>query len=320
MTGSLLAKDDDGGKGKGGNKGPKPKAAATITLPGQAVFPEGIAAKGKSIYTGSALDGTLFRAPRRGTTAEVLSPAGTDGRTSAIGMKFDKSGHLVVAGGATGTVWIVNPDTGATLGKLTRPATGPYSVGGRTFLNDLTITKSGDAYVTDSFGAVIWRIPAATLAAPPASGVLEPWLLLEGTPIVYQNGFNLNGIVSRKNKHLLVVQANTGKLYRITIATKEIVQVTVTGADITGGDGMILDDQKLYVVNQGVVDVFKVRDKLTSAKLRKTITDSSFDTPTTAAIHKGRLYVVNSQFGKQATGTAAPPFTISVLRPNRGKK
>lgn len=314
-TGSLLA---DGGKGK---KKKNPKATPTITVPGPAVFPEGVAAKGAWIYTGSAVDGTVYRAPRRGNLAVKIGEPGADGRTKAIGMKIDKTGHLLVAGGPTGTVFVLDRETGAPLGKFTRPAGGAYAPGGPTFLNDIAIAKNGDAYVTDSFAAVIYRIPASALAASPPSGTLEEWRLLANSPIVYGPGFNLNGIVAQKNKYLLVVQTNTGKLFRIKISTKEITEVAVRGTNLTGGDGMILDDERLYVVHAGVVDVLKVKRKLTSAKLKKTITDATFDSPTTAALHKGRLYVVNSQFGRPASGVyaAGPPFTISVVKPGKGK-
>lgn len=312
VTASVLA---DGGKKKA------PKAAKVITVPGDAVFPEGIAAKGKTIYTGSSRDGTVFAAnARAGATATVLAPAGVDGRTAALGMKIDKNDHLVVAGGATGKVFVLDRTTGATLGVFSNA--GVYAPGGPTFLNDIAIAKNGDAYVTDSFAAVIYRIPAASLAAPTMTGALESWLTLEGSPIVYGPGFNLNGIVARKNKYLVVVQSNTGKLFRISLASKTITEVTVRGTTLTGGDGLILDDQKLYVVHQGVVDVLKVRnDFRRAAKLRKTITDKTFDSPTTAALLKGRLFVVNSQFGRIGGAYNAPgaPFTISVVKPHSGK-
>ncbi len=310
------------GKDKERDKGSKKGGAATptIVLPGEGIFPEGIAAKGSNIYTGSAADGRIFRASRGGSTGELLSPAGDQGRTAAIGMKIDRSGHLVVAGGPTGTVFVLDRKTGSTLGKFARPAAGAYAAGTRTFLNDLTIAKNGDAYITDSFSAVIYRIPAASLAAPTMTGVLEEWLTLAGTPIVYQNGFNLNGIVAYKNRTLLTVQANTGKLFRIQIGSKTVTEVALNGADITGGDGLVLHDERLYVVNSGAVDVLKLKKKFRSARLKTTITDGTFDSPTTAALHKGRLYVVNSQFGKRAAGTAAPPFTISVVKPGKGRK
>jgi sugar lactone lactonase YvrE len=315
VTATVLA---DGGKGK--KKGPKPKAASLITVPGTAVFPEGIAARGKSVYTGSSGDGTIFRArAKAGETATVFA-APADGRTAALGMKFDKSGHLVVAGGATGKVFVLDANTGATVGVYSNA--GVYAPGGPTFLNDIAIAKNGDAYVTDSFAAVLYRIPAAALAAPTMTGSLEGWLPLSGSPIVYQAGFNLNGIVAKKNKYLVVVQTNTGKLFRISIANKAITEIAVKGTTLTGGDGMILDDERLYVVHQGVVDVLKVKSNFKkAAKLRKTITDPTFDSPTTAALAKGRLFVVNSQFGRPSTGVyaAGAPFTISVVKPGKGK-
>jgi Cu-Zn family superoxide dismutase len=308
VTGSLLA---DGGKGKKKT----PKAAKTITVPGNAVFPEGIAAKGEWIYTGSSADGTVYRAPRRGTLAVQLAAPGVDGRTAALGMKIDRKGHLLVAGGATGKVFVLDRATGATLGVFSN--TGVYGPGGPTFLNDITIAKNGDAFITDSFAAVIYRIPAAALAAPTMAGVLEGWLTLAGSPIVYQDGFNLNGIVANK-KYLLTVQTNTGKLFRIKIKSKQIGEITVRGTNLTGGDGLVLNDEQLYVVHTGVVDILKLKSSLRSAKLKKTITDPSFDSPTTAALHKGRLYIVNSQFGRPTTGpnVAGAPFTISVLKPD----
>lgn len=317
LTGSLLADGGDGGKGKKKGK----KSASVITLPGDNVFPEGIAARGNSIFSGSSRNGTIYVASRKaGSTATVFSAgSGADGRTAALGMKFTKSGLLVVAGGTTGAVFVLDQN-GATVGKYSNA--GVYSPGGPTFLNDVTITKSGDAYITDSRAAVIYKIPAADLAAPKLDGKLTAWLLLQGSPIVYQAGFNLNGIVSRKNKYLVTVQANTGKLYRIDIKSQRIREIRVRGASLLGGDGLILDDNRLYVVHQGVVDVLKVKNDFKSAaKLRKTITDRTFDSPTTAALHKGRLYVVNSQFGRIG-GIYAPsaPFTISVVKPGSGKK
>ncbi len=87
---------------------------------------------------------------------------------------------------------------------------------------------------------------------------------------------------------------------------------------MTGGDGLVLNDEKLYVVHTGVVDILKLKSSLRSARLKKTIKDPSFDSPTTAALHKGLLFVVNSQFGRPSSGVyaAGPPFTISVLKPS----
>ena len=68
-------------------------AARIYPLPGEQVFPEGIALNEATgdFYAGSTRDGTVFSASvsEPGTEAEVLLEPGTDGRSAAIGMKVD---------------------------------------------------------------------------------------------------------------------------------------------------------------------------------------------------------------------------------------
>src|SRR4051794_5625914 len=68
------------------------------TLPGDKVFPEGIAydRETRSFYVGSSADGTIFRGTLTNPVAQVFSPAGSDGRTGATGMKVDPKGRLYV--------------------------------------------------------------------------------------------------------------------------------------------------------------------------------------------------------------------------------
>ena len=57
-------------------------------------------------------------------------------------------------------------------------------------------------------------------------GEVEAWLALSGTPLEYEEGFNLNGIASSPDgAYLIVVQSNTGELFRITTETKEVTQI-----------------------------------------------------------------------------------------------
>ncbi|MBA2357740.1 MAG: hypothetical protein H0V84_04845, partial [Actinobacteria bacterium] len=171
-----------------GASAPKP---SSYVLPGAAVFPEGIAyQKGTDrFYVGSTTDGTIFRGDLNRRTTTVFLPGGTDGRTTAIGMKVDRRGRLIVAGGGTGLVFVY--DTAS--GTLVRRFTSGFA--GAQFLNDLVIGKNGDVFVTDSLRPVLYRIPAEAIRSGP-QGTLEPWLSFTGTPLVYQAGFNLNGIVA----------------------------------------------------------------------------------------------------------------------------
>jgi Cu-Zn family superoxide dismutase len=186
---------------------------SSYTIPGNAVFPEGIAYQDGTnrFYVGSTTDGTIFRGrlPRRPMSSFL--PGGADGRTTAIGMKVANQGRLFIAGGGTGAVWVY--DTKAR--KLIRRFESGFS--GQQFLNDLVIAKNGDVFVTDSFRPVLYRIPAAAVVSSATPGALEAWLDFTSTTLVYQPGFNLNGIVATQDgKYLVVVQSNTGKLYRST--------------------------------------------------------------------------------------------------------
>lgn len=80
----------------------------------------------------------------------------------------------------------------------------------------------------------------------------EEWLDLEGTPIEYGKGFNLNGIAaSEDGRYLGTVQSNTGNLYRIEVESREVTQIDLGGETLMDGDGILLDGQTLYVVHGG---------------------------------------------------------------------
>jgi len=288
-----------------GASAPKP---SSYVLPGAAVFPEGIAyQKGTDrFYVGSTTDGTIFRGDLNSSTTTVFLPGGTDGRTTAIGMKVDRRGRLIVAGGGTGLVFVY--DTAS--GTLVRRFTSGFA--GAQFLNDLVIGKNGDVYVTDSLRPVLYRIPAEAIRSGP-QGTLEPWLSFAGTPLVYQAGFNLNGIVASPNgKYLVVAQSNTGKLYRIEIATKQVVEIDLGGESVAA-DGLWLRGRTLYAVARPDIAKLRLSGDLSSGEVVSRSTHPSLAFPTTIAIARGRMLVVNSQFDKRG-GMPVLPFTVSSIK------
>jgi Cu-Zn family superoxide dismutase len=237
VTVSAVASSGKGGKGtddrksaRTGDKGGK--ARGVYTIPGDAVFPEGIALhpRGRSFFVSSNADGTIFKGDLREPALTPLAAAGADGRTTATGMPVDGRGRLLVAGAGTGKVFVLSTADGSTLKVLdSKPGSSP------TFVNDVTVAR-GFAYFTDSMRPVILR--AAT--SGDSVGDLEPWLDLTGTPFVYQDGFNANGIASFDGGRLLVVvQSNTGKLFRIDTRTKAVSEIDLGGTTLTNGDGLV---------------------------------------------------------------------------------
>ncbi|GAB2936673.1 hypothetical protein GCM10027047_36560 [Rhodococcus aerolatus] len=253
----------------------------------------------------------MFRGTRQSPAATVLSPGGQDGRTTAVGLDVTRDGKvLVVAGGATGQVSVLDARTGATLRTYT-------DGGGDTFLNDVAIAPNGDAYVTDSHTAALYRIPAAELGtAGPLGAPLEVFVDFTGTPLVYGAGFNANGVVvTADGRYAVVVQSSTGNLYRVDLRTRTVSQVDLGGVTLTAGDGLeLVGGRTLYVVRNALETIATVdlaRDAASGTVTAQTaLPDLMY--PTTATAVANQLLVVNSQFDQRG-GTPVEPFTVSSI-------
>ena len=293
-------------------------------LPQDARYPEGIAAENKSgnFYVSSVADGSIYRGNVSTEQAELFLPGGVDGRTHSVGLSLDE-GRLYIAGADTAKVFVY--DTSGE--NLIRS----FDAQGAGFLNDVTVNpRSGDAYITDSFVPILWRVPADEVTNSSTPGELEAWLDLDdppgqSDPIPYTAGeFNLNGIVATPNgRYLITVQSNTGNLFRIDTQTKQVTQVELDGAPLTNGDGLVLRGHTLYVIrNQGLVTEVALDGQFTSGQVKgDTMVPSpeKKDFPTTGALVRGRLLVVNSQFAEgfldpNSTDKPEIPFTISAMR------
>lgn len=276
-------------------------------LPGDEVFPEGIAFEQSTgyFYVSSTTDGTVFRGTLDEEMTEVFLPGGEDGRTTAIGLEVDDNGRLFVAGGATGQMFVYSTATGDLIASFdNNEAT--------TFINDVAVTRNGDAYFTDSRNPILYRVTTDDQG----DLVLEEWLDFTGTPIVYETGNNLNGIeVTPDGRYLIVVQSNVGKLFRIDLATQEVTEIVVPGATFVAGDGLLIRGHTLYVLRNRFEELVKVQlsGDFTSGTLVSTSTDPSFQFPTTLTEAHGRLLVVNSQFDRRG-GEPELPFNVSSIQ------
>jgi sugar lactone lactonase YvrE len=273
-------------------------------LPGDAVFPEGIAFQPSTndFFVGSTTDGTIFRGDIHKKTAKVFLPGGADGRTTAIGMKVDHN-RLFVSGGGTGQMFIYNTENRKLIAKFSNGVQP-------TFINDVAIAPNGAAYFTDSLSPFLYRV-----ARDDGEFKFKRWLDFTGTALVFQPGFNVNGIAATSNgKYLIVVQSNTGKLFRITISSKQVVEIDLGGATVTNGDGIVLRGHTLYVIRNQNALIVKIRlsDDFDSGRILSSTTDATLAFPTTAALADDRLLIVNSQFNKRGPGlTPDLPFTVS---------
>jgi sugar lactone lactonase YvrE len=266
--------------------------------------PEGIdIAPGGTFYVGSIPTGAIYRGSVK-TGKGAVFIQGAAGR-AAIGVD-ESGGRLFVAGGPTGKGFAYDARTGML------PMPGEYQLapqGATSFVNDVIATRGG-AYFTDSSRKVLYRVP---IAANGQLGSTAQEIPLTGD-IVYGAGINANGIdATADGKTLVIVQTNTGKLFRVDPASGVTREIRVNQA-LVNGDGILLKGRTLFVVqNQNNrIAVVKLAADLSSGTVTRAVTSPTFDVPTTIAEFGSRLYAVNARFSTAPTATT--PYWISVVK------
>jgi sugar lactone lactonase YvrE len=257
----------------------------TLALP-NGFQPEGIAIGSTPYaYFGSRASGDIIRIDLASGARKLISRGPG---TPSLGMKLDRAGRLFVAGGTGGDARVVDARTGKVLAGL-KLATAATS-----FVNDVILTPRA-AYFTDSANPVLYRVALDTKGrAPEQSDVRR--IPLTGA-IRYGAGNNANGIVRTPDgSALLIVQSNTGKLFRV--AANGVTTELRVGEALTNGDGLLSIGQTLFVAQNRLnrVSVLTTSADGRQARVVSRITDSGFDTPTTIALHDGRLYLPNARF------------------------
>ena len=256
---------------------------ATIALP-DGWQPEGIASgRGPTFYAGSVTDGAVYRGSYRTGGGSVLVPP--RGGRAATGLKYDRRrDRLFVAGAASKRIYVYDARTGADQAV--------YEVPGSGFINDVVVTRRA-AYFTDSSVQQLYRIPIGRRGA---LGGLET-IPITGD-LVYGLGFNANGIEATRNgKALIVVQSNTGKLFRANPRTGVTREIALD-RPVENGDGILLAGRTLFVDrNQDeLIAVVRLDRRLRSGVVRREIGDPRFDVPTTLSMFGGALYAINARF------------------------
>lgn len=288
------------------------RVSTAFTLPDDRAYPEGIALDPRTgdAYVGSFTTGAVYRAAAGSRAAEVFLPAGTDGRTTANGLKADRSGRL----------WVIDHTTGIDVYDLhDRSLLARFEVpeGEKRFLNDLVITADGTAYATDSVRPVIYRVTPGEVARGGRAPLTPHYDLSGMVPPHAPDSYTLNGIAADPTGRLLfAVDMTGGGLYRVGVRDGSTRQVTLHGGDLTHGDGLCLSHRTLWAAHNATNTLTRwhLSGDGTEAHLTRTLTDPALQIPTTLAHTPDGLLVVRSQFdkgGPMGAGTPAPPFTVA---------
>jgi hypothetical protein len=260
-------------------------AQSSIALPVE-FRPEGIASgTGDSFYVGSIPLGAVYRGSYRTGAGSVLVPPhpGRNHTGLKVDTRFDR---LFVAGGASKGIYVYDSETGEDVASFELPDAG--------FVNDVVLTRNA-AYFTDSLVPQLYRVGIR------GNGELtEPQRVRYRGDLVFTDGFNVNGIDTLEGgNRLVVVKSNSGELFRVNGRSGFTREIDLDQT-VTNGDGILRQDDTLYVVRNQLnqVAVVKLDDHARSGEVRRVLTDPRLDVPTTIAPFKNFIYAVNARFGR----------------------
>jgi hypothetical protein len=282
------------GKGKG-----QAQERVFTLQPDPAANPEGIAyqARTRSFFVSITGDGAIYRGTLDSDTVTPFIP-GAAGQ-SAVGIKV-RGNKLYVAGGMTGTITVYDLST--------KQAIATFQTGAGGFLNDLVVTRNGDAWVTDSFRPTLWHVTGKQVRAgggtPQAIDVSAAFGTTPGE-------FHANGIVALNSHRFVVVDSTTGALQRIDVHEGVATIQAITGVTLPGGDGIIRDRGRLVVVQGGPpaqLSFVKLTRSGRQGSLKATRTSTNLRGPSTVARARKLYLVVNADFA-----TSTKPFTVAGL-------
>lgn len=274
--------------------------APTEGVPTTLVLPDGFQPEGITIgkasiaYLGSLADGSIYRLHLGSGRGRLVS---VGSGTPSAGLKLDRHGRLFVAGAFGGDFRVIHALTGELLASYRFAPAQASFFNPVTLVNDVVLTPSA-AWITESYRPVLYRLPFGPLGQLPGSQQAET-IELSGD-IRYAEGLNANGIARTPDgRALLIVQTNTGLLFRVDPETGVARVVDLGGALLTNGDGLLLAGQTLFAVNglDNAVAVVHLDVTGRTGRLVRWVSDERLDVPTAVAAFDGRLYLPNARFG-----------------------
>jgi len=263
------------------------------------LLPEGIewdAAQGRFLV-GSLSQGTIYSiTPNEDGTAEIEALIEDEELMSTVGIEIDEENNrLLVAnssadafGGGPGAAMLASYDL-ETGERIYLVDLAPLYESPTNFLNDVTVDDEGNAYGTNSFAPVLYKVTPEGDAS-----ILIEDEQLRG-PFI-----GTNGIVFHPDGYLLVTNTGTQSLLKVTLGD----EVTITPVEMDmpfGADGMILaEDGTLYAVSnltpttQSILSVVSEDDWETA-----TVTDlgATTDAATTITLVGDKPYYMNAYLG-----------------------
>ncbi|MFP9100866.1 gluconolaconase [Flavobacterium sp. RHBU_24] len=292
----------------------EPTKRINFEAPG--AYPEGVAFdKANNVfYVSSARLGTVGKVTKDGKYSVLYEDKSLK---STYGVKLHPDGKklFVCAGDANYSIYST-PDTkknearlltiDVKSGKKLADIDLSQLVPGEHFPNDIAFDTKGNAYITDSYAYVVYKVDASGKAT-----------VFSKSELLKCAGVGPNGIVFHPSGYLLVANNGTGALVKIDMANPANAVKVKIDQFFPGADGLLLNDNNTLtlVQNGGVNKIFKIRttDNWATAKVTEsTATEDRFAYPSTAAMADTDTWIMNANFSELAEGNNVPSKKFSI--------
>lgn len=219
--------------------------------------------------------------------------------TSTTGLEINRSRNLLYVANAPGSVGVYDVNNGTRKRLINLAALLPSAP---IFVNDIAMDPQGNAYITNSFSPIIYKITPNGIAS----------IFFQNNTFSTQPGqFGFNGIVYGHSNggYLLVAFSRDNKIIKIPVNNTNAFTTVTLDATLASPDGLLLskDGKQLHIVNNaggsaaGNVQSFISTDKWRTASLNNSYpTGAVF--PTTATSDGKNVYVLYAYLHLRPTG------------------
>lgn len=277
-----------------------------VALPGEAFFPEGIAADDGLLYVGSLATGEIVVAdPCRNTVETLLAPGGPI--RNAVGLRVDPSRSLL---------WVCNSDITYTsppsldaLDLQTGQRVAEHQFDAIGFCNDIAIDDAGNVYATDSAGHRLHRVAAEDALS---DTITETWLA-DASFAVRPGAFGLNGITLDADNAVWFSNYQLGTLHRVLInadGSPGAIETPRLAGATSLPDGLLWHEDSLLTVSGGNA-LLRVQPE---APFEVTVLADDLDFGTTVAVTHGDAWVAEGQLDHLFGIDPNPPTQPFVVR------
>jgi sugar lactone lactonase YvrE len=297
------------------NAEPVMRSQAAFTLPERDLLTEGIAYDPGSgaFFVGSVHHRKIFRIDRSGRVAEFVASA-RDGLWAPLGMRADSArgvlwvataavpqmvGFDTVDAGRSG-LFAFDLATGALRARYLLPKDGaPHALG------DVTLSRAGDVYASDSRAPAIYRVPAG-------ADTLEQFLT---SPLL----LSAQGMALDRDERAMYVADYSRGILRVDLASRKVQLVPPADGVLTLGiDGLYGVGGDLVGVQNGVTPYRVVRlhldgdgRRIVSAEVLERARPDYAEPTLGVVVGRTLYYVANSQWERfREDGTIDAPDAL----------